>query len=103
MQRTRRTAPQSSSSFTAGSKPPSAPLHAPPSPLALASRTHAPPARVCTRSTAKVADFSWNANDPWVIASVAEDNILQVWSMAENIYADEEEGGDDGGDDDDVE
>ena len=51
--------------------------------------------------TAKVADFAWNANDPWVVASVAEDNILQVWSMAENIYADEEDGGDEeeGGDD----
>ena len=41
--------------------------------------------------TAKVADFSWNANDPWVISSVAEDNILQVWAMAENIYADEDD------------
>ena len=40
-----------------------------------------------------MADFAWNANDPWVVASVAEDNILQVWSMAENIYADFEEGG----------
>jgi histone-binding protein RBBP4 len=25
-------------------------------------------------------------NDPWVIASVAEDNICQVWQMASNIY-----------------
>jgi len=51
--------------------------------------------------TAKVADFSWNANDQWMVASVAEDNILQVWAMAENIYADEEEeGGEEGGDDD---
>ena len=31
--------------------------------------------------------------------------MLQVWSMAENIYADEEEdeGGDEGADDDDLE
>jgi histone-binding protein RBBP4 len=36
--------------------------------------------------TAKVADFAWNSNDAWVVASVAEDNILQVWQMAENIY-----------------
>jgi len=51
--------------------------------------------------TAKVADFAWNANDPWVICSVAEDNVLQVWAMAENIYAEEgEEGGEEGGDDD---
>lgn len=42
--------------------------------------------------TSKVSDFSWNANDDWVMASVAEDNILQIWQMAENIYHDEEEG-----------
>eukprot|EP00967_Tisochrysis_lutea_P049892 scaffold61257_cov34-Tisochrysis_lutea.AAC.1 len=49
----------------------------------------------------QVADFSWNANDPWVIASVAEDNILQVWQIAENIYADvdEDEAGADGDED----
>ncbi len=28
--------------------------------------------------TSKISDFSWNTNDDWVIASVAEDNILQV-------------------------
>jgi histone-binding protein RBBP4 len=28
--------------------------------------------------TSKISDFSWNSNDDWVIASVAEDNILQV-------------------------
>lgn len=31
--------------------------------------------------TAKVSDFSWNAQDEWVVASVAEDNILQIWQM----------------------
>ena len=31
--------------------------------------------------TAKVSDFSWNANDHWVAASVSEDNILQIWQM----------------------
>jgi histone-binding protein RBBP4 len=36
--------------------------------------------------TAKISDFSWNPNETWVIASVAEDNILQIWQMAENIY-----------------
>lgn len=40
--------------------------------------------------TNKVSDFSWNPNEPWVIGSVADDNILQVWSMAEHIYEDEE-------------
>lgn len=37
--------------------------------------------------TAKVSDFSWDAKDPWTIASVSEDNVLQVWNMAEEIYA----------------
>ncbi|GJJ72252.1 histone-binding protein RBBP4 [Entomortierella parvispora] len=36
--------------------------------------------------TNKVSDFSWNQNEPWVIASTAEDNICQVWQMAGNIY-----------------
>ena len=40
---------------------------------------------------AKISDFSWNANDHWTIASVSEDNILQVWAMTESIYLDEEE------------
>jgi histone-binding protein RBBP4 len=36
--------------------------------------------------TSKISDFAWNPSDDWVIASVAEDNILQIWQMAENIY-----------------
>jgi histone-binding protein RBBP4 len=40
--------------------------------------------------TSKVSDFSWNDQDPWTIASVSEDNVLQVWQMAEEIYAGEE-------------
>ncbi|KAL1212311.1 WD-40 repeat-containing protein MSI2 [Cardamine amara subsp. amara] len=40
---------------------------------------------------AKISDFAWNKNEPWVIASVAEDNSLQVWQMAENIYRDEDD------------
>lgn len=39
--------------------------------------------------TSKVSDFAWNPSDDWVVASVAEDNILQVWQMAENIYEDD--------------
>lgn len=42
--------------------------------------------------TRKISDFSWNPNEPWVIASVAEDNIIQIWQMAENIYKEENEG-----------
>ncbi|KAK1304464.1 Histone-binding protein MSI1 [Acorus calamus] len=39
--------------------------------------------------TSKISDFSWNPCEEWVVASVAEDNILQIWQMAENIYHDE--------------
>ena len=39
--------------------------------------------------TSKISDFAYNHNDDWVVASVAEDNILQIWQMAENIYLDE--------------
>ena len=39
--------------------------------------------------TSKVSDFSWNTNADWTIASVAEDNVLQVWNMAEEIYAED--------------
>ena len=41
--------------------------------------------------TSKVSDFSWNSNEEWTIASVSEDNVLQIWSMAEEIYTLEEE------------
>jgi histone-binding protein RBBP4 len=50
--------------------------------------------------TSKVSDFSWNKNDPWTVASVSEDNVLQVWNMAEEIYANEEEEGNDNDEDD---
>lgn len=39
--------------------------------------------------TAKVSDFCWNSKEEWTIASVAEDNVMQVWCMAEDIYADD--------------
>ncbi|KAG6487016.1 WD-40 repeat-containing protein MSI2-like isoform X1 [Zingiber officinale] len=38
--------------------------------------------------TAKISEFSWNPEEPWVIASVADDNILQVWQMAERYRDD---------------
>jgi histone-binding protein RBBP4 len=31
--------------------------------------------------TSNVSEFSWNSNEDWIIASVAEDNILQIWQM----------------------
>ncbi|XP_061051620.1 histone-binding protein RBBP4-like [Eubalaena glacialis] len=40
--------------------------------------------------TAKISDFSSNPNEPWVICSVSEDNIMQACQMAENIYNDED-------------
>ena len=41
--------------------------------------------------TSKVSDFAWNRNDEWTVASVSEDNVLQVWNMAEEIYAEDED------------
>lgn len=31
--------------------------------------------------TSRVSDISWNTNDDWTLASVAEDNVLQIWRM----------------------
>ncbi|CAG8441478.1 8362_t:CDS:10 [Ambispora leptoticha] len=36
--------------------------------------------------TNKISEFSWNPHTPWVVASAAEDNIIQVWQPARNIY-----------------
>lgn len=36
--------------------------------------------------TDKISDFSWNLNDFFVCASVSEDNILQIWQMADTLY-----------------
>lgn len=44
--------------------------------------------------TSKVSDLSWNPNDEWTLSSVSEDNVLQVWNMAEEIYAGEDYGDD---------
>lgn len=38
--------------------------------------------------TANVSDLCWNPSDEWIVATVAEDNILQIWQMAENIHSD---------------
>lgn len=42
--------------------------------------------------TDKVSDFSWNPSPSheWMIGSVAENNVLQVWKMSEHIYAGDE-------------
>jgi WD40 repeat protein len=36
--------------------------------------------------TANVSEFSWSPTDDWVIASVAEDNILQIWQMVGALH-----------------
>ena len=35
--------------------------------------------------TNHMSDFSWNLNDPWVVCSAAEDNLIQVWKVANAI------------------
>jgi histone-binding protein RBBP4 len=35
--------------------------------------------------TNHLADFSWNQNEPWVVCSAAEDNLIQIWKVAESI------------------
>ena len=35
--------------------------------------------------TNRISDFSWNPNDPWVVCSAAEDNLIQVWKVASAI------------------
>ncbi|TVU18587.1 hypothetical protein EJB05_34694, partial [Eragrostis curvula] len=41
--------------------------------------------------TSKIDDFSWNPCEDWVLASISDDNILQIWQMAESIYHDEDD------------
>ncbi|KAI1259349.1 WD domain-containing protein [Xylariaceae sp. FL1019] len=40
--------------------------------------------------TNHLADFSWNLNDPWLVASAAEDNMLQIWKVANSIVGKDE-------------
>ena len=35
--------------------------------------------------TNHLADFSWNQTEPWVVCSAAEDNLIQIWKVAEAI------------------
>ncbi len=37
--------------------------------------------------TNHLADFSWNLNDPWLLASAAEDNLLEIWKVSSAIIA----------------
>ncbi|KAI9720309.1 MAG: Histone acetyltransferase type B subunit 2 [Chrysothrix sp. TS-e1954] len=36
--------------------------------------------------TDTISDFSFNKNDPWLMATAAEDNLVQVWKMAKVLY-----------------
>ena len=36
--------------------------------------------------TANISDFSWNPSDHLTIASVDDDNMLQIWQMESEIY-----------------
>lgn len=35
---------------------------------------------------AKVSDISWNLNEELMLASVSEDNSLQVWQISNDVY-----------------
>ncbi|KAK3679883.1 Histone acetyltransferase type B subunit 2 [Recurvomyces mirabilis] len=35
--------------------------------------------------TNRVSDFSWNKNDPWVMCSAAEDNLIEVWRASRHL------------------
>ncbi|MBE3045153.1 hypothetical protein IMZ48_21890 [Candidatus Bathyarchaeota archaeon] len=35
--------------------------------------------------TNHLADLSWNPNCPWMICSAAEDNLLQIYTVADSI------------------
>lgn len=37
--------------------------------------------------TNRISDFSWNPNDPWVMCSAAEDNLIQVWKPADALVS----------------
>lgn len=41
--------------------------------------------------TNRVSDFSWNLNDPWVMVSAAEDNLIQCWKVSQAIVGRDDE------------
>jgi histone-binding protein RBBP4 len=46
-----------------------------------------PPVRLFMHGghTNRVSDFAWNPNDPWVMVSAAEDNLIQCWKVSNTI------------------
>ena len=41
--------------------------------------------------TNRISDFSWNLHNPWVVCSAADDNLIQVWKVAEAIVGSNED------------
>lgn len=41
--------------------------------------------------TGRIAEFSWSQEDPWLLGSVADDNIIQLWQMSKTIYSGEDD------------
>ncbi len=41
--------------------------------------------------TNRISDFAWNKNSPWVVCSAADDNLIQVWKVAEAIVGPDDE------------
>ncbi|KAK1766219.1 WD40-repeat-containing domain protein [Phialemonium atrogriseum] len=41
--------------------------------------------------TNHLADFTWNLNDPWLVCSAAEDNLLQIWKVADSIVGQDDQ------------
>ena len=41
---------------------------------------------ISNKVMAQNADFDWNPNQELTIASVSDDNIVQVWKMADKLY-----------------
>lgn len=35
--------------------------------------------------TNRVSDFTWNKNDPWVMCSAGEDNLIQIWRASRHL------------------
>ncbi|WPG98290.1 nucleosome remodeling complex, CAF-I subunit, protein [Acrodontium crateriforme] len=35
--------------------------------------------------TNRISDFAWNRNDPWVMCSAADDNLIQVWRASRHL------------------
>lgn len=41
--------------------------------------------------TDKLCDISWNPHEPFLMASVAENNVLHLWKMGDHVINSQEE------------